>query len=59
VPKLVGLRLPAARAKLSRLKLVPLVGFGTGKPGRVISQKPLAGVAAAPGMTVRLVVARG
>jgi penicillin-binding protein 1A len=59
VPKLVGLRVPTARAKLSRLKLVPLVVSGTGKPGRVVSQKPVPGVAAAPGMTVRLVVARG
>jgi penicillin-binding protein 1A len=56
VPRLVGLRLPEARARLARLKLVPSV---QGKAGRVVSQQPLAGVAAAPGMTVRLVVGAG
>src|SRR5438876_6825212 len=56
VPKVVGLRLPQARARLQRLKLHPAVRFGTGKPGRVLEQKPLAGVAAAPGMTIRITV---
>jgi penicillin-binding protein 1A len=59
VPSIVGLTLRDARTKLARLKLLPLVHFGAGKPGQVISQEPLAGVAAAPGMTVRLIVARG
>ena len=59
VPRIVGLSLRAARAKLAALKLLPAVRFGDGKPGRVVSQEPLAGVAAAPGMTVRLIVARG
>ena len=59
VPHIVGLSLHDARAKLAALKLLPAVRFGGGKPGRVVSQEPLAGVAAAPGMTVRLVVARG
>jgi penicillin-binding protein 1A len=58
VPSIVGLSLPQARTKLSRLKLLPAVRFGDGRPGRVISQQPLPGVAAAPGMTVHLVVAR-
>jgi penicillin-binding protein 1A len=59
VPSIVGLSLRDARTKLARLKLLPLVHFGSGKSGHVISQEPLAGVAAAPGMTVRLIVARG
>ena len=53
VPKTVGLTLHAARIRLAKLKLVPQV---TGKVGRVVAQVPRAGVAAAPGMKVRLVV---
>jgi membrane peptidoglycan carboxypeptidase len=59
VPKIVGLTLRQARAKLHKLKLQPTVRFGSGKPGRVIAQEPLAGRAAAPGMKVQLIVARG
>jgi penicillin-binding protein 1A len=59
VPRIVGLSLHDARARLARLQLLPTVHFGTGTPGRVVSQTPLPGVAAAPGMTVSLVVARG
>jgi penicillin-binding protein 1A len=59
VPRIVGLTLRQARTKLRRLKLQPAVRFGSGKPGRVVSQEPLSGVAAAPGMRVQLVVARG
>ena len=60
VPRVVGLSLRAARAKLAALKLLPSVRFSGGKPGSgVVSQQPLAGVAAAPGMTVRVTVARG
>jgi penicillin-binding protein 1A len=54
VPSLVGLRLPQARAKLKKLKLKPAVERAVGKPGKVVAQKPRAGVAAAPGMTVRV-----
>jgi beta-lactam-binding protein with PASTA domain len=53
VPKTIGITLRAARTRLAKLKLVPQV---TGKAGRVVSQQPRAGVAAAPGMKVRLVV---
>jgi penicillin-binding protein 1A len=53
VPKTIGLTLRAARTRLAKLKLVPQV---TGKAGRVVAQQPRAGVAAAPGMKVRLVV---
>ena len=59
VPHVVGLSLRQARAKLAALKLLPAVRFGNGKPGRVLSQQPVAGVAAAPGMTVHVTVARG
>jgi penicillin-binding protein 1A len=58
VPKIVGLSVRAARTKLAKLQLVPAVAFGAGKAGHVISQDPGAGVAAAPGMKIRLVVAR-
>jgi membrane peptidoglycan carboxypeptidase len=53
VPHTVGLTLRAARTRLTKLKLVPKV---TGKAGRVVAQRPRAGVAAAPGMTIQLVV---
>ena len=53
VPKTVGLTLQAARRRLAKLRLVPQV---TGKAGHVVAQEPRAGVAAAPGMKVRLVV---
>jgi hypothetical protein len=62
VPSTIGLTLRAARAKLYQRKLLPTVTFGAaktkGKTGLVLSQKPRGGVAAAPGMKVRLVVAR-
>ena len=61
VPSIVGLSLRAARAKLFQRKLLPAVRFGKaktkGKAGLVLSQLPRAGVAAAPGMKVHLVVA--
>ncbi|HEY8029257.1 MAG TPA: PBP1A family penicillin-binding protein [Gaiellaceae bacterium] len=53
VPRTVGLTLHAAQVRLRKLKLVPKV---TGKAGRVVSQQPKPGVAAAPGMRVTLVV---
>jgi penicillin-binding protein 1A len=53
VPKTIGLSLHAARARLARMKLVPEV---SGKTGHVVAQQPKAGVAAAPGMKVQLVV---
>jgi membrane peptidoglycan carboxypeptidase len=60
VPKLVGLTVEQARARLrARGLLVTVVRAGRGRAGRVLSQKPAAGVAAAPRMTVTLVVGRG
>jgi beta-lactam-binding protein with PASTA domain len=60
VPDVVGLKLRRARAKLGKQHLVPfVVRFTTGEPGRVVAQRPRAGVAAAQGMTIRLIVGRG
>jgi len=53
VPRTVGLTLNAARTRLAKLKLVP---EASATHGRVVAQQPTAGVAAAPGMKIRLVV---
>jgi membrane peptidoglycan carboxypeptidase len=60
VPRVVGLSLRDARARLRGRGLVPLLErFVGGHSGRVLAQTPVAGVAAAPRMSVRLVVGRG
>jgi penicillin-binding protein 1A len=60
VPNVLGLSLRAARAKLRGRGLVPgIARFADGRAGRVLAQMPIAGVAAAPRMTVRLVVGHG
>ncbi len=60
VPDVVGLTLRQARDRLRKAGVKPLiVGFGDGRPGRVVGQFPRGGVAAKPGLTVRLVVSRG
>ena len=60
IPRVQGLTLGTARQKLGRLKLdVRVASWTDGPPFQVISQVPKAGVAAEPGMRVRLVVARG
>jgi penicillin-binding protein 1A len=60
IPRVQGLTLGTARQKLGRLKLdVSVASWTDGPPFQVISQVPKAGVAAEPGMRVRLVVARG
>jgi membrane peptidoglycan carboxypeptidase len=54
VPKVVGLAVPRARARLAHLKVrVRLAG---GVSGRVVAQTPRSGVASAPGMQVVLTV---
>jgi membrane peptidoglycan carboxypeptidase len=58
VPKLVGLPLLEAQAKLRKLKLRPTVAFAPGQPGKVVAQRPRAGVAAAPGMRITVEVGR-
>jgi penicillin-binding protein 1A len=61
VPSVVGLPTQAALEKLASRRLKPtvdgLVADGSGTE-RVVSQQPRAGVAAAPGLGVKLVVAR-
>jgi penicillin-binding protein 1A len=58
IPNLVGKSLAEAELRLKRLKLEPTIRWTTGKPGRVVQQRPRPGVASAPGLKVELVVAR-
>jgi beta-lactam-binding protein with PASTA domain len=58
IPNLVGENLNQARLRLKRLKIEPTIRWTVGKPGRVVSQKPRPGLAAAPGVKVELVVAK-
>jgi penicillin-binding protein 1A len=57
VPRLVGLPLAQAQARLAKRKLQSEVTGGT--RGRVVRQAPAAGLAAAPGMTITLAVTGG
>ena len=60
VPKVVGLSLRQARARLRGRGLVPgIARFADGRAGLVLAQMPVAGVAAAPRMKVRLIVGHG
>jgi hypothetical protein len=62
VPRIVGLDEQQARTLLETKKLkvtVAHVRAKKGRQGRVLAQKPAGGVAAAPGMTVRITVAAG
>jgi penicillin-binding protein 1A len=58
VPNLVGSSLEDARVRLGKLNLSPHITYGTGPAGTVIEQTPPAGVAAGPGLKMKLVVAR-
>jgi penicillin-binding protein 1A len=61
VPNLVGKSLDDARLRLKKLKLEPRIGWSPATPasaGAVLEQRPKAGLAAAPGMRIELVVAR-
>ncbi len=58
VPNLVGSSLEDARARLATLEVRPRITFGTGTAGTVLEQSPQPGVAAGPGLKMRLVVAR-
>jgi penicillin-binding protein 1A len=55
IPQVVGLSVAQAKAKLARTNLSVLVDGD----GKVVRQDPPAGVAAAPGLSVRLSVQRG
>jgi penicillin-binding protein 1A len=60
VPKVIGLTLGQARARLhARGLVVSVERFAPGSPGKVLAQKPAAGVAAAPRMKIRLIVGHG
>jgi membrane peptidoglycan carboxypeptidase len=58
IPDLVGRQLGDAQLRLKRLKLRAAITWKTGEPGRVLEQRPRAGLAAAPGVRIELVVAR-
>jgi hypothetical protein len=58
IPNLVGRSLDDARLRLKKLKIEPLIQWRAGTPGAVLEQRPRAGLAAAPGVKVTLVVAR-
>ena len=59
IPDVVGTSLDEARKRLAQLRLDPAIRYGDGPPGTVVAQQPSPGVAAAPGLKVELVVARG
>ncbi len=60
VPKVNGLSLRDARRRLHRRGLVAVIErFAAGRAGRVLAQRPVAGVAAAPRMKIRLIVGHG
>jgi penicillin-binding protein 1A len=59
VPRLVGLKWETAKVKLERRKLqYEITEVDEGKSGRVVFQVPKAGVAARPGMLVKIAVAK-
>jgi penicillin-binding protein 1A len=58
IPNLVGRSIEDARKRLRRLQLEPRIRWVDGSPGKVLQQKTRAGLAAAPGVKVELVVAR-
>jgi beta-lactam-binding protein with PASTA domain len=61
IPDVLGLSLAEARSLLARRELAGVVEtyVDGGPSGRVVAQFPRAGRAAAPNMTIRLVLARG
>ncbi len=58
IPNLVGRDIADARLRLRRLKLEPRITWVPGGSGKVVEQKTRAGLAAAPGVKVELVVSR-
>ena len=58
IPNLVGRDIDEARLRLKRLKLQPRITWVDGEPGTVVKQRTRAGLAAAPGVRVELVVGR-
>jgi beta-lactam-binding protein with PASTA domain len=59
IPNVVGLTFQEARAKLSKRGLAAFIdAFVDGDDGIVLGQRPRAGLAAGPNMTIRLLVGR-
>ncbi len=58
IPNLVGRDIDDARLRLKRLKLEPKITWVAGGSGKVVEQRTRAGLAAAPGVKVELVVSR-
>ena len=58
IPNLVGRDIADARRRLRRLKLEPAITWVDGGTGEVLQQKTRPGLAAAPGVKVKLVVSR-
>ena len=58
VPDLVGSSLADARAQLAKLHLEVFVRYAKGPSGTILRQSVSPGLAAGPGLTIRLVVAR-
>jgi hypothetical protein len=58
VPDLVGSSFAEARGQLKKLKLRTRITYGKGASGTILRQSLAPGVAAAPGLPIRLVVAR-
>jgi penicillin-binding protein 1A len=59
IPNVVGLTFQEARARLARRRLAAFVdAFVDGDDGIVLGQRPRAGLAAGPNMTIRLLVGR-
>jgi membrane peptidoglycan carboxypeptidase len=58
VPNLVGSSLADARTRLGKGSLKPRIVYARGTAGTVVDQAPQAGVAAGPGLKVKLVVGR-
>jgi len=58
IPDLVGSSLAEAQSQLKKLELRTRITYGTGASGTILRQSLQPGVAAAPGLPIRLVVAR-
>ena len=58
IPNLIGRPLLDAQARLEKLKLAHEIRWVEGNSGTVLEQRPRPGLAAAPGVKIRLVVAR-
>jgi beta-lactam-binding protein with PASTA domain len=58
VPDLVGSAFADAKPQLAKLRVKIVVRYAKGPSGTILRQSLSPGIAAGPGMTIRLVVAR-